>query len=206
MSPVYRFGYTLFRLAGIAFFDHRVIHKERLVQDEPMLVASNHVSFVDPPMVGVCYDDNIYYLARKSLFVGPAKWFYEQWNSIPVDQENPDFSGLKNIIKLIKAGERVLIFPEGNRSPDGSLQRGEAGVGMVVAKAKCRVQPVRIFGAHEALPRGTCIPRPSRLRIVVGHPIEFSEEQLANKGRDAYQAISDRIMDEIASLKLPDGI
>ena len=106
----------------------------------------------------------------------------------------------------MKSGERVLIFPEGNRSLDGKLQKGEAGVGLVVAKAKCRVQPVRIFGAHEALPRGSMLPRPSRLRIVVGHPIEFSKEQLAKKGRDAYQAISDRIMDEIASLKLPDGM
>ena len=171
-----------------------------------MLVASNHVSFVDPPMVGVCYDDDIYYLARKSLFVGPAKWFYEQWNSIPVDQENPDFTSLKKIIALVKKGERVLVFPEGNRSPDGELQKGEAGVGLVVAKAKCRVQPVRIFGAHEALPRGSVLPRPSRLRIVVGHPIEFSEEQLAAKGRETYQSISDHIMDEIASLKLPPGI
>lgn len=206
MSPVYRFGYTLFRLAGIAFFDHRVIYKERLIQEGPVIVASNHVSFVDPPMVGVCYDDDIHYLARKSLFVGPAKWFYEQWNSIPVDQENPDFTSLKNIIKLVKSGERVLIFPEGNRSPDGELQKGEAGVGLVVAKARCKVQPVRIFGAHEALPRGTCIPRPSRLRIVVGHPIEFSAEELAGKGRESYQAISDRIMDEIASIQLPEGI
>ncbi|MGK0190486.1 MAG: 1-acyl-sn-glycerol-3-phosphate acyltransferase [Verrucomicrobiales bacterium] len=206
MSPVYRFGYTLFRLAGIAFYDHRVIHKERLIQDGPVIVVSNHVSYVDPPMVGICYDDDIFYLARKSLFVGPAKWFYEQWNSIPVDQENPDFTGLKSIIKIVRSGERVLIFPEGNRSPDGQLQKGEAGVGLVVAKSRCRVQPVRIFGAHEALPRGTSIPRPSRLRIVVGHPIEFSPEELAVKGREAYQAISDRLMDEIGSIKLPEGI
>lgn len=206
MRAVYCLGYTIFRIAGTVFFDHRVIHRERLVEDGPMLVASNHVSFVDPPMVGVCYTEEIYYLARKSLFVGPARWFYERWNSIPVDQENPDFTSLKKIVRLLRSGQRVLIFPEGNRSPDGALQRGEAGVGLVVSKARCRVQPVRIFGAHEALPRGARFPRRGRVRVVVGNPIEFSDEELAAKGRDAYQAISDRIMAAIAEIELPEGI
>ena len=205
MRLVYRLGHTLFKVAGIALFDHRVFHRERLVEDGPMLIACNHESYVDPPLVGICYREEVYYLARKSLFTGPARWFYENWNSIPVDQENPDFTSLKKIVKLLKSGERVVIFPEGNRSTDGTLQRGEAGVGLVVAKARTRVQPVRIFGAHQALPRGAAFPRKSRIRIVVGHPIEFSSEELSAKGRDAYQAISDRIMDEIGKLELPDG-
>ena len=186
-------------------FDHRVIYRERLVEDGPMLIASNHVSYLDPPLIGVCYREEIYFLARKSLFRGPAKWFYENWNSIPVDQENPDFTSLKRIVRLLKSGERVLIFPEGIRSLDGQLQKGEAGVGLVVAKARVRVQPVRIFGAFEALPRGTAFPLRSRIRVVVGHPIEFAEEELAAKGRGAYQHLSDRIMAAIAELELPDG-
>ena len=205
MRLVYRFGHHLFRAGGVSLFDLKLIHGEKLVEDGPMLVASNHVSYLDPPMIGCLYRKEIYYLARKSLFVGPAKWFYENWNSIPVDQDNPDFTSLKKIVRLLKDGNRVLIFPEGNRSPDGTLQRGEAGVGLVVAKARAKVQPVRIFGAHEALPRGASFPRKSRVRVVVGDPIEFTKEDFAVKGREAYQALSDRIMDEIGALQLPDG-
>ena len=205
MRLVYRLGYTLFKIGGIALFDHRVIHRERLVEEGSMLIACNHVSFLDPPMVGICYRKEIFFLARKTLFAGPAKWFYENWNSIPVDQENPDFTSLKKIVKLLLEGKRVLIFPEGNRSSDGQPQKGEPGVGLVVAKARTRVQPLRIFGSFESLPRGASFPKKSRLRIVVGHPIEFSEEDLSARGRHAYQHLSDRIMDAIGELRLPDG-
>ena len=113
------------------------------------------------------------------------------------------FGHLKKIIKILKSGEQVVVFPEGSRTLDGDLQRGEAGVGLIAAKSRAIIQPVRIFGAFEALPRGSGRLRFHPVTIVVGDPITLTPEEKKAKGRDAYQTISDRIMAEIAKIKHP---
>jgi 1-acyl-sn-glycerol-3-phosphate acyltransferase len=112
------------------FFDTKVVGRDKLITDGSVLIASNHESFLDPPLVGIAYNDSVYYLARKTLFRGVTKWLYSRWNAIPIDQDAPDMSSLKKIIKILKSGEQVVVFPEGSRTLDGELQRGEAGVGL----------------------------------------------------------------------------
>jgi len=204
MKTVYWLGHSLFRCVAEAFFKYRVIGKEKLEDEGGVLVASNHESYLDPPLVGIAYNSAVYYLARKTLFRGLGAWLYPRWNAVPVDQDRPDMSSLKKIIKILRGGERVVVFPEGARTEDGELQPGEAGVGLIVAKSKVRVQPVRIFGAREALPRGSGRLKVHPITIVVGDIMEFSPEELSVKGRDGYQKISDKIMEEIAALKLPE--
>jgi len=202
MKTIYWFCSSLWRRCFIAFFSYRVIGKEKLVTDGPVVIASNHESFLDPPLVGVAYDKEVYYLARKTLFRGFGAWLYPRLNSIPVDQERPDMTSLKTIIKLLKKGEQVVIFPEGARTLDGELHEGQAGTGLIVAKSKAVVQPVRIFGARQALPRGSGKINFCPITLVVGDPITFSPEELSAKGRDDYQKISDKIMAEIAKLEI----
>ncbi|MDA7868354.1 1-acyl-sn-glycerol-3-phosphate acyltransferase [Akkermansiaceae bacterium] len=203
MKTTYWVGHTIFRAAAKAFFRYQVVGRDKLVTDGPVLIASNHESFLDPPLVGIAYDDSVYYLARKTLFKGPTKWLYPRWNAIPVDQEAPDMSSLKKIIKILKDGEQVVVFPEGARTLTGKLQPGEAGVGLIAAKSRAVIQPVRIFGAYEALPRGSGRLRFHPVTIVVGDPMTLTPEEMKAKGREAYQAISDRIMAEIAKIKHP---
>lgn len=203
MKTTYWVGHTLFKAAAKALFGYRVIGQDKLTQDGPVLIASNHESFLDPPLVGIAYPDSVYYLARKTLFRGPTSWLYPRWNAIPVDQDAPDMSSLKKIIKILRGGNQVVVFPEGARTLDGELQSGEAGVGLIAVKSKATVQPVRIFGAREALPRGSGRLKFSPITIVVGDPIELTAEEKKAKGREAYQAISDRIMGEIAKIKHP---
>ncbi len=202
MKTIYWFCYTLFKKAALAFFGYRVIGKEKLVTDGPVLIASNHESYLDPPLVGVAYDHGVYYLARKTLFRGLGAWLYPRLNAIPVDQDKPDMTSLKTIIKLLRGGQQVVVFPEGARTLDGNLQPAEAGTGLIVAKSKAVVQPVRIFGARDALPRGSGKVNFCPITVVVGDPITFTAEELKAKGRDDYQKISDRIMDEIGNLTL----
>ena len=203
MKTTYWVGHTIFRAAAKAFFRYQVVGREKIITEGPVLIASNHESFLYPPLVGIAYDQAIFYLARKTLFRGPCSWIYPRWNAVPIDQDQPDMSSLKRIIKILRSGEQVVVFPEGARTLDGNLQPGEAGVGLIAVKSKARVQPVRIFGAREALPRGSGRLKFHPITIVVGDPIEFTAEELAAKGRDGYQAISDRIMDEIAAIKHP---
>ena len=203
MKTVYWLGIITFRSVLTALFGFRVIGKEKLIQEGGVLVAANHESFLDPPLLGIAYDSEINYLARKTLFKGFFKWLYTQWNAVPVDQERPDMSSLKRIIKILRSGERVAIFPEGSRTLDGDLQPAQAGTGLIVAKSKAVVQPVRIFGARECLPRGSGRLRRAPITLVIGDPIQFTTEELSAKGRDGYQKIADRIMAEIAQLHLP---
>ncbi|MDB4646578.1 1-acyl-sn-glycerol-3-phosphate acyltransferase [Akkermansiaceae bacterium] len=151
MKTTYWFGHTIFRAAAKAFFRYQVVGRDKLITDGSVLIASNHESFLDPPLVGIAYNDSVYYLARKTLFRGVTKWLYSRWNAIPIDQDAPDMSSLKKIIKILKSGEQVVVFPEGSRTLDGDLQRGEAGVGLIAAKSRAIIQPVRIFGAFEPL-------------------------------------------------------
>jgi 1-acyl-sn-glycerol-3-phosphate acyltransferase len=110
-------------------------------------------------------------------------------------------SSIKAIIRLLRGGNRVIIFPEGTRSSNGKLQPARAGLGMIIAKTLAPVVPVRIFGSFEALPRtGGFKPRP--ISVVVGKPIRFTEDDLKGD-RDAYQVLSNRVMGEIARLELP---
>ena len=189
---------------GSAFrglFSLRVRGKEHLVTEGSVLVVSNHQSFLDPPLIGSLYEDEMYFLARKSLFRGFFKWLYTRWNAIPVDQDRPDMASLKTIIRLLKQGNRVLVFPEGARTLDGELDKGQPGVGLIAMKSGAVIQPIRIRGAREALPRGSAKVTLARIDVHVGPPLVFTDEELATlSGKEGYQTISDRIMKEIAAL------
>jgi 1-acyl-sn-glycerol-3-phosphate acyltransferase len=202
MKTIYWFNHTLWKKIFIAFFDLRIVGREKLIEDGSVIIVSNHVSFLDPPLMGIIYEKAVYFLARKSLFRSFGAWLFPRMNVIPVDQDRPDMTSLKTIIKLIRAKKRVVIFPEGSRTIDGNLQTAEAGTGLIVAKTKAVVQPIRIFGAGEALPRGSARIVFCPITVVVGDPIAFSPEELKAKDREGYQKISDRIMHEIGQLSL----
>lgn len=203
MGFVYRVCRNLSRVVAEAALAYRVINEERLIETGGVLICSNHVSYLDPPLAGVALKGAVHYLARKSLLSNAvARWLFPRLHVVPIDQERAGFAGLKTIIKALQEGNRVLIFPEGSRSPDGNLQAAEPGTGLVVAKAKVPVIPIRLFGAHEALPYGSSRFRMNTVTVVVGEPIRFDLEELP-AGKDAYQSISDRIMAAIAALECP---
>ena len=204
MNPYYWVGYTLTKLLGWMFFRLRVIHRERMINHGPVILAANHQSFLDPPLVGSVSDRGIYYLARRSLLDGWFMgWILPKLNVIPVDSEGgKDRTALKALIRILRAGEGTVVFPEGQRSLDGQLQPAQPGLGLVIAKTLAPVVPMRVFGAFEAWPSHEKFPRPGRVTIVVGDPIRFTEEEVKAGGKDLYQQISQRVMDAIAALTL----
>ena len=182
-----------------------MIGRENLITEGPVLIASNHQSYLDPPLVGNLYQDEMVYLARKTLFKkGFFEWLYNQWNAIPVDQERPDMASLKTIIRKLKDGWRVLLFPEGARSYDGEIGEAASGIGLVAVKAGAPIQPVRIYGANEVLPRGSGRLRLARITLVVGEPIILKPEELkALSNKEGYEEVTERIMSSIKALELP---
>jgi 1-acyl-sn-glycerol-3-phosphate acyltransferase len=203
MNPYYWFCYHLIRLVGWSFFRLRVVHRERMINHGPAILASNHESYLDPPLVGSVADRAIFFLARKTLLAGAFfGWLLPKLNVIPVDQEGKDRSALKALIRILKAGEGTLVFPEGERTLDGRLRPALPGLGFVIAKTLAPVVPMRIFGAREALPRGRGRVRFYPITVVVGEPIYFTAADLQPPGKDLYLRLSQRVLDAIAALSL----
>ena len=202
MNIYYWLGYHLSRLVGRLFFRLRVIHPERMLQNGPVILAMNHQSYLDPPLAGTTCDRAIYFLARRTLLDVPLLGrLLPRLNVIPVNQEGIDRSALKSLIRVLKAGNAALVFPEGSRTADGNLQPGEPGLGLIIAKTLAPVVPMRIFGAHEALPRGGGLHF-APITIVIGDPIFFTAADLSRAGKDLYKRLSQDVMDAIAALRL----
>ncbi|MDX6767174.1 MAG: lysophospholipid acyltransferase family protein [Candidatus Methylacidiphilales bacterium] len=199
-SPFYLFIQAASALLFRTFYDYRV-HGAEHVPDGGCIIAANHDSFFDPPLIGCTLESAPHYLARKTLFDHPLfATAIANLNAHPIDQERPDMAGLKRVIGVAKKGAGVVLFPEGSRSWDGQLQPAQPGIGLVVAKARVPVVPARIFGAHPAWPRGRK-PTPFHpIRVVFGPPIQFTE---IPGDRDAYQSIGNQIMQAIAALPCP---
>jgi len=204
MNFYYWLGYNLSRLLAQLFFGFRIIHRERVIQTGPVILAVNHQSFLDPPLAGNAADRAIFFLAKKSLMDVPVLgWLLAKLNVIPVNLEGGDRSALKALIRVLSAGECALVFPEGTRTPDGSLQPAEPGLGLVIAKTRAPVVPMRIFGAYDVWPIHGKLRLSGKITVVVGEPIYFSETDLSGGGRELYTRLSQRVMDAIAALQLP---
>lgn len=183
-------------------FRFRVLHKERMIESGGALLAMNHQSFLDPPLAGICCKREIYFLARKTLLDWPVLGpILPKLNVVPVNQDRADMSALKTVIKLVRAGNCTIIFPEGGRTEDGRLQPAQPGLGLIIAKTLVPVVPMRIFGAYEAYPMGAKFPKPRRITIVVGEPVIFTGADLIGEGRELYQRLSERVMERIAAIK-----
>ncbi len=203
MNVYYWIGYNLSRLIGRLCFRLRIMHRERMIQTGPVILAMNHQSYLDPPLAGIACDRAIYFLARRTLMDLPLfRWLLPKLNVIPVNQEGIDRSALKALIRVLKSGNAALVFPEGARTLDGNLQPAQPGVGLVIAKTLAPVVPMRIFGAHQALPRGGGGLHFVPITIVVGEPIFFTPVERESPATNRYEQISQRVMDAIAALRM----
>ena len=204
MNPYYWVGYHLTKLLARIFFRLRVLHRERMINHGPVILAANHQSYLDPPLAGSVSNRAIYFLARRTLLDGWfLGWILPKLNVIPVDSETGrDRTALKALIRILKAGRGTLVFPEGQRTADGKLQPAQPGLGLVIAKTLAPVVPMRIFGAYDAWPIHEKWPRPGRITIVVGRPIIFTTQDVEGGGKELYQRLSQQVMDAITALRM----
>jgi 1-acyl-sn-glycerol-3-phosphate acyltransferase len=145
------------------------------------LLIANHQSFIDPVLVGLAARRHLHYLARKTLFRhwGLA-WLMRSLNGVPVDQEGFAREGLKTMLQELSAGHAVVVFPEGERTPDGRMKSFRPGIHLLIKRAEMAIVPVGIAGAFEAWPRQRAFPLPAPLfwpasrgtiAVAIGPPI-----------------------------------
>ncbi len=121
-------------------------------------------------------------------------------NVLPIDRDGHDIAGLRRIIKMLKEGHVVMLFPEGTRSPDGTLQAPEPGAGLVALKAGVPLLPARVFGTFESLSRHVKRLRFHPIRVVIGQPY-LPAATLDRKDKDLYLRVAQEMMEKIAELK-----
>jgi 1-acyl-sn-glycerol-3-phosphate acyltransferase len=210
MGFSYWVAWSLARLIFATGFRWRVYDRERVPLEGPVILAANHASFLDPPLVGAGLPRAISYLARHNLFKYPGiGWLLRSWNAVPVDRDGGGGAGLKAILNRLLAGGGIILFPEGTRSPDGKLRAPQSGIGLTVIKSKAPVVPVRVFGTHEAWGRHMKLPRRRPVAVRYGQVMHFealrAEAETCGKSRlkEIYQEVAEQIMREIALLEPP---
>ena len=209
MKLPYYLGWVSFRALYKFYFGWRVYNPERVPLQGPVILAANHSSFLDPPLVGAGIRRDINYLARESLFRFPiVGTVLRSWNSVPVDRDGGGAAGLKAILDRLLKGGAIILFPEGTRSRDGKLQPARSGIGLTVIKSEAPVVPARVFGTFEAYGRHMKFPRPRRhVAVKYGNPMDFwelrAEAKTCTKPRlkEIYQEVADKIMATISALQ-----
>jgi 1-acyl-sn-glycerol-3-phosphate acyltransferase len=177
---IYRIARILFRIYFTIF--HRVsitglAELKKFIEQRggaPVILAANHESYLDPPLVGMIFPYSLRFIAWDGLFAIPIfSSLLKALGAVPVSQENKSSAAglLREVIGFIKDGHSVLIFPEGERSPDGSLLPFEGGVALIASRTGSPIIPVWIEGTFEAYPLFRWFPRPKKVSAAFGAPI-----------------------------------
>ena len=196
------------------FFPLRIIGSENIPEEGGVIIAANHLSYLDIPLLGYSINKtrrrHADFMAKKELFAIPVIGFlFQKLSSFPIDREKVDRAGLREAVKRLRSGRMVAIYPEGTRSRDGRLHAGKLGVGMIVRMSGKKVVPAAIQGTDKALPPGRWLAKPTPVTIKFGRPLDFCDIGKGGKGgkggkegneKESAEQITKVIMDTIAEL------
>ncbi|MCU1544759.1 MAG: 1-acyl-sn-glycerol-3-phosphate acyltransferase [Microbacteriaceae bacterium] len=173
-----------------------------------VILASNHLSFIDSVFLPLVIDRRIFFLAKSDYFSGKGlkgfftKAFMNGTGMLPIDRSGGKASeaSLNTGLRVLHEGEVLGIYPEGTRSPDGKLYRGRTGVARMILEGDVPVVPVAMIDTEKVMPIGTRIPKVRRLGIVIGEPLDFSRFKGMEGDRFILRSITDEIMYELNRL------
>lgn len=198
---IYRWGHRLANLFCKTVGQLEARGVDRIPKKGGVLFVSNHVSFLDPVIVGSAANREIHFMARSTAFDIPCLGkLISVYNAYPVNRGAPDLGALRKTISLLKAGNAVLMFPEGTRSLDGTLGKAHDGACFIAHRAGVPTIPVFHSGAERMLPRNSNRLRRSKLTVTFGEPLELTAEEFETK-REMYQQMGNQMMEAIADLR-----
>lgn len=198
----YLFKYVLMGPALRLMGRPRIEGLENLPEEGPVLLASNHLAVVDSFYLPLMVPRRIFFLAKSEYFTGTGikggfqRWFFSASGQIPIDR-----SGANAAAGALTAGKRVLesggllcLYPEGTRSPDGRLYKGKTGLARLALETGVPVIPVAMIGTDRINPPGTVLPRPTRITVKIGEPMDFSRYEGMSGNRFIERAVTDEII------------
>ncbi len=191
--PLYanRFMYLFIRLlAGLlfrTFWRLKISGLENVPLSGPLIVAPNHRSYADPPLIGVAVPRPVYFLAKRELFTFPPfGWFIRSLNAHPLNRAG-DIAAFREASRILKGGGGIIIFPEGRRIDGDKFGEAKAGLGMLASVTGAKILPVYIHDSAHLI-------RFARVEVWFGKPVDPAEFS-------TYEEIAARVMAEIASLR-----
>lgn len=177
-------------------------------REGPLLVCANHASYLDPWFIGMCFPRPIRYLITDSWYYKNRvwRWLFRAWGTIPLAKS--PHATLDTVCARLEAGDVVGVFPEGEISKDGRIQRFRPGIARIAARSGAPVIPVGLRGNIESLPRHRTLPRPAKVTIHVGAPIHFEGATREGiPGREATERFNARLRESIVRLSgRPDAL
>lgn len=168
----YRWLRLLARIIASVFFAFRTEGRYHLDFEGGAMLLSTHQSVMDPVLVGLIANQRLNYLARKTLFKNAAFAFLIRvLDAIEIDRDRGGLSGLKEMLKRLKLGEAVLMFPEGTRTSDGEVGQLKPGFIPIARRSEVPLVPIAVVGAYDCLPKGSRLPTCQPIAVVVGEPL-----------------------------------
>lgn len=195
--------YGLVRVLSIVLlkvlFRLRIVGREHLPIKGGCILASNHLSYLDPVVLGAASPRRLYFMARQSLFEIPLFGkFIAHVSAFPLKEKA--LGAIKESLGRLAEGKAIVVFPEGRRSPDGLLGKGKMGVGLLALRTNAPVIPTRIVGTDRALPLKAKFIRPRPVSIYFGEPLTFEGSYYRPTEKSDYLKVSHAVMERIAKL------
>ena len=171
---IYGISRWLARALGWLWFDLEVRGAGNLPREGGVVLACNHQSFADVILIGVALSRPVRYMARRTLWDNRLRGLWMTGaGALPVTREGATRAEIRALIDVVASGGVLAMFPEGTRTPDGSIGEMQGGVALFARRGRAPVVPVLIEGAFEAWPRGRTWPRRGRVTITVGEPVNY---------------------------------
>lgn len=201
MTLLYRISRWMTRAYFRLFFRMSVEGLENLCEG-PALIVANHTSFFDPPIIAAALSEEVHFLARSTLFKIPILGsIIRALNAHPLQGGTRDISSIKTVIQLVQNKHKILLFPEGRRSPTGQLQPIKSGIGMLALKCQCPVIPIHIEGAFEAWPCTKRFPKLwGEIHVRIGHPLRWSANSPTH-AKELQKTIAEEVGSAIEKLR-----
>jgi 1-acyl-sn-glycerol-3-phosphate acyltransferase len=198
------FHYGMGKLCDI-HFNAGVSGVENIPRHGGFIIAANHASVLDPPIIGSFVPRQLCAFARKTLWKrGVASWWLDAVGVIPVNRDaGSDVTAIRRVIRILRDDKGIIVFPEGTRTPTGQLQQPKAGVGLMACWTGVPVVPARIFGTFETLGRNRPLRLCTPISVVFGRPLLPGDYDDRTAGKERYEHASERVMEAIARLELP---
>ena len=175
--------------------------KENIPEQGGVLLVSNHVSFLDPVIIGAAADRELHFLGEDSYFRIPyVGSLFTQLNGIPIKRETPGWQSLKEVISRLRIGKAIVIFPEGTRSADGILGEVKKGISFIIHHSDVPTIPVLLKGSERFMPRGSKFIHPAQLSVTFGPPIDFAALEGIHQRQALYGQMGEQIKQAILNL------
>lgn len=197
--------YLIVRLIVLLFFKIvlrlKISGRDNVPKRGTFILASNHMSYLDPPALSVASPRVLYFMARHDLFSSPLFGaFIRALHSFPVKRAGADLGALNEAVRRLKRGQVLLIFPEGRRSETGEIQAAQPGIGFLSLMADVPILPAYVKGTNEALPKGARFIKPRQVSVYFGKIIEPKKLGLSSDIKEACQQLAEYVVDEIKRL------